>query len=444
MARELLERFLIGPELIAAEMKRTILTLLDQDDPDECRDDMLIHLLWLVGFSSDLRHIVNFLSDDERRRLARFAASFWKTKGTATAIALALRFFTGKPFVLRDYFFYQFISDITYIDLADLPNDPYVQSEFDESLFGIIVQDDGTINRDLLIDLLAETRLSSQRIGIIFALLVESFANATQWLLLPGATIEDGILHLDTTGGGDGAALCDINGADEWAYYTATAKVRVTTWPPGEIIGLAVHVTPPPSIDGTIVAMLSEETTPGSGAVSLAVFSGGSPSIITSVPWPIFKDIFYEVSIETRLVGANVECDVYVDGDKLIDSAIVAGANPDGSIILFVSDNVIGEVESVLAYDIEEAGPNGENVQWLSPKMILTPNGSEVSILGTIDFAVIANTAGIRFSLIQNQSGGSIDFGTGLYTAGGSAGTDIVRVVDGIGGEATAEVRVVP
>jgi hypothetical protein len=50
---------------------------------------------------------------------------------------------------------------------------------------------------------------------------------------------------------------------------------------------------------------------------------------------------------------------------------------------------------------------------------------------------------GYTYSLTVNESGGSIDSGTGLYTAGASVGADTVRVIDSDGNEAFSTVSVI-
>jgi hypothetical protein len=73
--------------------------------------------------------------------------------------------------------------------------------------------------------------------------------------------------------------------------------------------------------------------------------------------------------------------------------------------------------------------------------MILSPTVVTVAALGSQQFTALGGFGGMTFTVDVNVSGGSID-GTGLYTAGPTPGTDIVKVVDSLGNEATATVTV--
>lgn len=74
--------------------------------------------------------------------------------------------------------------------------------------------------------------------------------------------------------------------------------------------------------------------------------------------------------------------------------------------------------------------------------MQLLPLTSEVATAGEVEFFAYGGYGDYTFSLSVNASGGSIDAGTGVYTAGGTPGTDTVLVTDALGNTATATVEV--
>ena len=76
-------------------------------------------------------------------------------------------------------------------------------------------------------------------------------------------------------------------------------------------------------------------------------------------------------------------------------------------------------------------------------ELTLSPPTANVPVGGTQQFSVSGGTAPYTFSIFQNQSGGSIDPGTGFYTAGAVAGTDTIRVTDAENATAEATVTVV-
>lgn len=62
--------------------------------------------------------------------------------------------------------------------------------------------------------------------------------------------------------------------------------------------------------------------------------------------------------------------------------------------------------------------------------IILNPTADTVAPLATIQFSALGGFGAYTYSIHTNVSGGSINSGTGLYTAGAGAGTDVVRVTD--------------
>lgn len=74
--------------------------------------------------------------------------------------------------------------------------------------------------------------------------------------------------------------------------------------------------------------------------------------------------------------------------------------------------------------------------------MILSPTVASVVRLLTQTFTGLGGYGTLVYSIATNVSGGSINASTGVYTAGSTPGTDIVRVTDALGNTATATVTV--
>lgn len=94
--------------------------------------------------------------------------------------------------------------------------------------------------------------------------------------------------------------------------------------------------------------------------------------------------------------------------------------------------------------------PSTKNKQFVvsSPKivllpMILTPTTSTVVHGNTKQFTGLGGYGTLTYSILVNNSGGSINGATGLYTAGSTPSvTDTVKVIDSLGNLATATVTV--
>ena len=125
--------------------------------------------------------------------------------------------------------------------------------------------------------------------------------------------------------------------------------------------------------------------------------------------------------------------------------------------LLYVSDNVLmTSAPSAITFGYNEGYsntliPGTKNLQFslqseniiilpmiLSPTVVTVNNGSNQQFTGLGGYGTYS------YAITTNNSGGSIDASTGLYTAGGSFPTsDIITVTDVMGNQATATVSVV-
>ncbi len=107
--------------------------------------------------------------------------------------------------------------------------------------------------------------------------------------------------------------------------------------------------------------------------------------------------------------------------------AYTAGATGDVSDLVSVTD-----------------GTNtGTIVIEVGAPITISPSQPMSKAAGTIAFSASGgNGSGYTWSLMTNASGGSIGATTGAYTAGATPGTDVVKVVDALGNQATVSVPV--
>lgn len=74
--------------------------------------------------------------------------------------------------------------------------------------------------------------------------------------------------------------------------------------------------------------------------------------------------------------------------------------------------------------------------------MQIAPLDSLVASLGTVNFSALGGFSTLVFSIEIDNSGGSIDSGTGVFTAGAGTGTDTIRATDTLGNFAETTVVV--
>ena len=87
-------------------------------------------------------------------------------------------------------------------------------------------------------------------------------------------------------------------------------------------------------------------------------------------------------------------------------------------------------------FNLEETldGPEGK-------ALTLSPDYAQVGVNGTLDFNAEGGFPGYKYSMIQGT--GTIDPDTGLYTAPGTEGTEIISVKDSYGNTKTASIEVI-
>ncbi|MDQ4121319.1 MAG: carboxypeptidase regulatory-like domain-containing protein [Acidobacteriota bacterium] len=119
-----------------------------------------------------------------------------------------------------------------------------------------------------------------------------------------------------------------------------------------------------------------------------------------------------------------------------------------GSAVLASSPPYIGRMDEISFYnralsDLEIAGIfNAGTDGKCNTALRIAPALRTVFINNQVSFSAVNGIAPFVFSLVANNSGGSIDAQTGAYTAGANAGTDTIRVTDANNNFAEATVTV--
>lgn len=92
-------------------------------------------------------------------------------------------------------------------------------------------------------------------------------------------------------------------------------------------------------------------------------------------------------------------------------------------------------------------GEDGFVVAASNTPLLISPSSAQVDVGGTVTFAGVGGSGGYQFTLSQNNSLGTVDVATGVYTAGNvGGGVDVVTVTDvtGITADATVIVGAPP
>jgi hypothetical protein len=253
------------------------------------------------------------------------------------------------------------------------------------------------------------------------------------------------------------AALQNINGITSAFVYENTSASPNSDGVPGHSIWVIVAGTAPAS---AIANAIYTKRNAGCGMF------GGTSYVITQVDGSSFI-VYWDTVVPQTLFTTFTATSI--NGINPPNIAAILSQLPT----LF-APGVFGEVNiNQLATLVQQIDPNtlvtsagfglsatGPFSQTLSPSskknqftvqasniiitpMLLSPPSATVVHLTTQQFAGLGGYGTLTYSLSVNNSGGSINSSTGLYTAGATpGGTDTVRVVDSLGNSATALVTV--
>jgi hypothetical protein len=251
------------------------------------------------------------------------------------------------------------------------------------------------------------------------------------------------------------AALLNINGVTSVSIYENTTGATDVNGVPGHSIWVVIAGTASAS---AIANAIYSKRNSGCGMV------GGQSFSITQADGTLFT-VFWDVVVSQNLYIQFTASSINgIAAPNL--SAILAqlpgiftpGANAEVNINQLATLVQQIDPNTLVTNAGFSTSPTGPFTQTLSPTkrnnqfVVLQPNITITPILllpatanvprtTTQQFTAVGGSqSGYVYSLIQNQSGGSINSGTGLYTAGSVTGIDVVQVVDSSGNTATSTV----
>lgn len=183
-------------------------------------------------------------------------------------------------------------------------------------------------------------------------------------------------------------------------------------------------------LDGTSFTVLWDTVSPETLFIKFTASSlnGTTPpniaAILAALPTTYVPGVYGQVNVNS--LAAAVQA---IDPNTLVTSA-------------GFSTTAGGSYTSTLT-------PTARNVQFAVSSsdiiilpIIVNPTSDTVAPAATVQFSSLGGYGTITWSLPTNASGGSINSSSGLYTAGASAGTDVVRATDSLGNQTNVNVVV--
>jgi len=211
-----LKRYLQGPQSVWETIQSKIFKLKNLWDITKVDEEWLPFLRPIVGWSSDLDYITDQLETDQLRRVIASSVALWKSRGNEDSLIDLLSLSTGARMRIWNWFDFRWVLDETITGeehdgldswMIDLPIDGV-----EEYWSNLRIVDDGSLNKQLVKDIVGLMRASSERFQIVYLALLDLFEvddDASQWY----DTFEDS---------STGAALSVENG--EASFSTTAAK----------------------------------------------------------------------------------------------------------------------------------------------------------------------------------------------------------------------------
>jgi hypothetical protein len=182
----LLYRFLERPQYHVDKVRELIDRLPELDDPITCPDDLLMYLAAQVGFGGQAASIVSRLEPSQIRKIMTLAVPFWRSKGSVSSLQAIAKQLTGRRARYVDYFHSRCQLDTVVLADEEQGNDAMLAEDAFWSNMEML--DDGTIDRVLLLDLLALIRPINETLQVTLYDYMDFFdASLDRWQTLAGS-----------------------------------------------------------------------------------------------------------------------------------------------------------------------------------------------------------------------------------------------------------------
>lgn len=323
-------RFLLGPQQVWEQTQANIEDLKSLLSVTDCPDELLQHLKWTLGWTSELDHITDGLDYDTLRRLIAASVPLWKNRSTESSIISVLNLLVPGRARVWNWFDVRWMLDETILSEEHQGRDPYLVHDPD-SLDGPwwsnvrIVNEDPTDSlRQLVKDVINLMRPSGERFEIIYLNFLDLFEiddDWTQWSVAAGSdpTVEDGLLKLtdDSVDENLEAVKGDVY---NWSEYLIFARIKGHGSAPNSGFGVSFYQD---DIADNLyfVTLTVYDNKINLGSVVGGVFAGFVSQIDMGTFWvTLQEDIWYGLRIQVTDEGANNRIKVYLDGMEVINT----------------------------------------------------------------------------------------------------------------------------
>jgi hypothetical protein len=270
-----------------------------------------------VGFTKDLG-IIDRLSVANLRKLIRLAIPFWKRRSTALGLIDAIRTLTGRFPVLHDWFFFRAIVGETITGEEQLGFDMWIiggaVSRFDEFISTIRIMDDGSLDEQLVLDLVQLARPTNETIEVYLVDFLDQYdLGRGKWnnISMPLGVVHDKSKQFELGAGSEEAAIVNVVAPSALQDTVLMQKIMLNDSADTLFIKF-LHFNPTNYYELEIVV----------GTWTLRRIVAGVPSTVSTFTpsIPFVAGTFYKIRITAfRTDAGQNQIRVFVDANKELE-----------------------------------------------------------------------------------------------------------------------------
>ena len=326
----------------------------------EIPDEFLQFLKNIVGWTNEpiTKRVTDGMDDFTLRRLISLSIPLWKNRGPEDTITDILQALTGERVRIWNWFDLRWVLDVTAMGEDHQGRDPFVlelpTEGSDEYFMNVRIMDSGSLDRDLVVNVVKLMRPTGERIEVSFLDFLDQFTldnDDGQWGALTGGTgetpqvpvVQGGLAKLTDDLAAETSFVILSQGLT-WSEYVAYWRMRPTTGTSGSI--LAIFYATDLDNDYSVKIDFTAQTI----VLQKQVANTVSP-IATFVPTSILTiGEFFGIRVHVAVEGATNRIKVYLDGTEIIDTT--DSAHTAGSIGFGHSVGVDVELDEAEVFEV--------------------------------------------------------------------------------------------
>lgn len=360
---QFLERYFDGIQSVWGSINSKIFSIPDLWSVVNCPDEFLQYLKLIVGWTSDLDYITESLSYDELRRLLSISIQLWKTRSTEDSVVDVLFFATAARNRIFNYFYFRMLLGENYIDESRESGDswgiylPESEDDVGDStmLSCLRIVDNGTLNRDLVINLLKLMRPIGERLEVVYLGFLDEFKTSgdnSQWTTDEiNPSVADGIMILSNVGSLSPLKTMVTTG-QTWSQASLTIRVKQNAVVNQSVFAMIMLYTDDSHFYRIEMIVRQADAATGKSSIRIVkalTFPGESQlAQFYSPPCTMDEDVWYTIRAVIVNESTGKRITVYIDGTE-IGTVYDPSPHPAGNIGISITDESaeIDEVELI-------------------------------------------------------------------------------------------------